>query len=74
MIRCALLVAACAVTVGCGHRTIRVGGGTPDIDAARAFDAHPLYWVGAHFEHWDLEHVEIGKSAFVTFSYGTCEL
>ena len=62
-----------AILVGCsGTRT--VGGGTPDLDAARRFERHSLYWVGEHFEKRDLERVGIGNNAFVSFSYGTCKL
>ena len=64
-------------------RTITVGEGTPDIEAARQFDRYPLYWVGKHFERWDLESVEVtavGSDArgrrreHSVFRYGTCEL
>jgi hypothetical protein len=64
---CTLLVAACA---GEG----RVGGGDPDVESARSFDRHPLYWAGPKFERWQLEHVDVGRGGFTTFSYGTCEL
>jgi hypothetical protein len=51
------------------------GGGDPDIEAARAFDRFPLYWVGEHFEGWDLEHVDVTTPRHpATFIYGTCEL
>jgi hypothetical protein len=70
------IIGICGVMslVGCAVAHRHVGGGTPDVEAAQKFDRHPLYWVGTHFEKWDLEHVEIGSAAFVTFSYGTCEL
>jgi hypothetical protein len=47
----------------------------PDVDPAREFDLHPLYWVGERFEKWDLEYVGIipGRD-FVTFGYGTCDV
>lgn len=69
-------VALCCVAIlaGCSGGPRAVGGGTPDLDAMRAFDRHPLYWVGGHFEQWDLERVEIGNTAFVSLSYGTCKL
>lgn len=51
-----------------------VGDGDPDVEAARKFDRHPLYWVGERFERWDLEHVGVDHGEFVTFSYGTCEI
>lgn len=61
----ALALAGCSRTVG---------DGDPDIDAARTFDGYPLYWVGEHFEEWDLEHVSVRRSGFSVFHYGTCEL
>lgn len=69
-------VALCCVAIlaGCSGGPRAVGGGTPDLAAMRAFDRHPLYWVGGHFEQWDLERVEIGNTAFVSLSYGTCKL
>lgn len=70
-----LCLGAVALLGGCTFGRHTVGGGTPDVDAARSFDRHPLYWVGERFEKWDLEHVEITESsAFVTFVYGTCEI
>jgi hypothetical protein len=45
----------------------------PDVEAARKFDRHPLYWVGERFEQWDLEHVSVGQGEFSGFIYGTCE-
>ena len=74
--RSLIVAALCAVAilVGCSSGRRTVGGGTPDLEAVRAFDRHPLYWVGEHFEKWDLERVGIGNSAFVSFSYGTCVL
>ena len=54
--------------------TQTVGEGDPDIEAARSFDGYPLYWVGEHFEQWDLEHVSVRPGGFTTFSYGTCEI
>ena len=70
----ALVLCTIAALAGCAGGKRVVGGGTPDLDAMRAFDRHPLYWVGEHFEKWDLEHVQIGAGEFVTLSYGTCEL
>jgi hypothetical protein len=64
------LVATAAVLAGC---TVGGGGGDPDLDAARNFNRHPLYWVGGRFEEWDLEHVDVGTNEFATFVYGTCE-
>jgi hypothetical protein len=57
------------VVAGC---TQTVGEGDPDIEAARSFDGYPLYWVGEHFEQWDLEHLSARPDGFTTFSYGTC--
>jgi hypothetical protein len=56
--------------LGCGGGG---GGGDPDLEAARNFTRHPLYWVGERFEKWDVEHVEVGTGEFATFIYGTCE-
>ena len=66
-------VCGAAILAGCASART-VGGGTPDLDAVRAFEPHPLYWVGERFEKWDLEHVDIGHGAFVTFIYGTCQV
>jgi hypothetical protein len=72
--RTALAVALALSTfaiVGC---TQTVGEGDPDIDAARTFDSYPLYWVGEHFEEWDLEHINVARGGVASFIYGTCEL
>jgi hypothetical protein len=63
------VVAATAAAVGCAGNG---GDGDPDLDAARNFTRHPLYWVGESFEKWELEHVDVGTSEFATFIYGTC--
>jgi hypothetical protein len=63
-------VATATIAGGCGSE---VGNGDSDLDAARNFTRHPLYWVGESFEEWDLEHVDMGTSEFATFIYGTCE-
>jgi hypothetical protein len=53
------------------------GGGASkrDIDAARRFDAFPLYWVGERFEKLELKTIEglDGVTEFVTFIYGDCK-
>jgi hypothetical protein len=49
------------------------GADEADVERARAFDSHPLYWVGERFEGHDLEHVETDAGEFVTLVYGTCE-
>lgn len=67
----AVLALAAIALVGC---TQTVGEGDPDIDAARTFDAYPLYWVGGRFEDWDLEHASVNPDGFSSFIYGTCEL
>jgi len=54
--------------------TRTLGEGDPDVEAARTFDRYPLYWVGEHFEEWDLEHINVAPGGFSTFIYGTCEL
>jgi hypothetical protein len=66
----AAAAAATAAAAGC---TGGGGDGDPDLDAARNFTRHPLYWVGESFEKWDLEHVDVGTAEFATFIYGTCE-
>lgn len=65
--------AAVLIASGCG-KTRTVGEGNPDIETAREFDRHPLYWLGRRFEKWDLEHVEVGGGELVTLVYGTCEI
>ena len=70
--RGAVLAALVLVALAACARS--VGEGDADVDAARQFDSHPLYWVGERFEQWELEHVDVESSAFVTFAYGTCEL
>ena len=62
----ALLVLA-LVAAGCA------GTGRPDIEAARSFDDHPLYWIGESFEGWDLKNVAVGTGPAAGFTYGTCE-
>ncbi len=67
----AALVAAGALALGgCA------GGNGPDLDldAARTFDRHPLYWLGERFEEWELEHIQLGGDTFVTLIYGRCEV
>ena len=67
----AALVAAGALALGgCA------GGDGPDLDldAARTFDRHPLYWLGERFEEWELEHIQLGGDTFVTLIYGRCEI
>jgi hypothetical protein len=64
------LVSAFLVT-GCARS---VGEGNADIEGARSFDRYPLYWVGEHFEKWDLEHVDLAARGFSTFIYGTCKI
>jgi hypothetical protein len=81
----ALGTAAAIGLLGCtgSMETITVGEGDPDIEAARQFDRYPLYWVGEHFEGWDLEHVDVTavksdergrRLEMAVFRYGTCEL
>jgi hypothetical protein len=72
--RTALAVTLALFTIAVAGCTRTVGEGDPDIEAARSFDGYPLYWVGEHFEQWDLEHVSVRPDGFSTFSYGTCEL
>jgi hypothetical protein len=61
---------AVGAVAGCSGTT---PGDEPDIEAARKFDGHPLYWVGERFQEWDLEHVDVDGEEFVTLSYGTCD-
>ncbi len=44
-----------------------------DLEAAKRFNAYPLYWVGERFEKWPLVHVEVENSPFATLIYGDCE-
>jgi hypothetical protein len=44
-----------------------------ELEAARAYDELPLYWVGDEFEGFQLTHVRTGDGA-VGFVYGTCEI
>jgi hypothetical protein len=66
MVRPAAAAALVVAAVGCS--------GDPDVEAARGFERHPLYWVGERFEQWELEHVDTDAGEFVTFGYGTCEI
>jgi len=73
--RCTVVALALSTLLaGCqgGERTVE--NGEPDLGAARAFDRHPLYWVGKRFEKWELERVDVTNTSFTTFSYGTCEI
>lgn len=69
----ASLVAA-LVLCGCAH------GGTPDLNAAKAFHRYPVYWAGAEMEGLPLESID-DYSAFEdrapsgwSLLYGSCEL
>jgi len=69
----AMAVAAVALvlfTVAVAGCTQTVGEGDPDIEAARSFDGYPLYWVGEHFEQWDLEHADASHQAKATERLG----
>lgn len=61
----ATLIALVLVTAGCS-------GDRVDVEAAREFDAYPLYWLGERFEKWELSQVELDPSGFSTFVYGDC--
>jgi hypothetical protein len=65
IVRLAVGVAVVVAAVGCS--------GDPDVEAAREFDRHPLYWVGVEFEGLEFEHVESDYGEFVTLVYGTCD-
>jgi len=71
MVVATAFVLAAGALAGCART---VGDGDPDIEAARTFEGYPLYWVGEHFEQWDLEYVEVRPDGFSTFGYGTCEI
>ena len=45
-VRGARSAAVAAVVLALPTCTQTVGEGDPDLDAARSFDRHPLYWVG----------------------------
>jgi hypothetical protein len=66
-------LAAAVLAGGCSSSTT-VGEGEPDLEAAREFDRHPLYWAGERFEDLDLEHVQLDTGVIVSFIYGTCEI
>ena len=74
MRRVVAILTVAALLVACSSGTRTVGEGDPDLEAARSFRKHPLYWVGERFERWELEHVDVASAQFVTFGYGTCEL
>jgi hypothetical protein len=62
-------VVAAALTGGCA-----VGKGVgSDLEAAREFDAYPLYWPGDRFEKWPLTHVDVVNTPYALFVYGNCE-
>jgi hypothetical protein len=72
--RAAIVAAAVvAALAGCGGNG--GAGSTDDVDLAkaRAFDRHPLYWLGERFEEWDLAYVSVGEGEFSTFVYGHCD-
>ncbi len=67
-----LAAAACLsalMVVGCsfGQDT------STDLEAAKKFNAYPLYWVGERFDEWPLVHIEVEDSPFATLTYGTCK-
>jgi len=43
-----------------------------DLEAARDFDAYPLYWAGERFEEWDVSRIELREEGSSTVVYGTC--
>jgi hypothetical protein len=46
----------------------------PDLEEARRFDDHPVYWLGERFEDWPLVHVSAGQSDYVLLVYGRCDI
>jgi hypothetical protein len=66
----AAVAAAAAVGAVAGCSGATQDEEEPDIEAARRFDRHPLYWVGERFEQWDLEHVTIGQEEFLRVRLG----
>ena len=65
--RSVLLLATVPLFAGCGTSDV-------DVRSAEKFQRFPLYWVGRHFERWDLEAVDglDYPSPIVTFIYGDC--
>ncbi len=63
--RALLCLALVLVAGGCS-------GDSVDVEAARRFDAYPLYWLGEHFEGLELSYLELRSSGFSTFIYGDC--
>jgi hypothetical protein len=67
-----------ALTLALGAVGLASCGGSKaskaDIDAARAFDRFPLYWLGDRFAKWDLATIDglDYDSPIVTFIYGDC--
>jgi hypothetical protein len=47
----------------------------PDVEGAKAFDKHPLYWLGERFEQWELTSITglDFDSNHISFGYGSCE-
>lgn len=66
------IVAVLCLGTGIGAGCAGLDRGPP-IDSAAEFDAYPLYWVGSHFEEWDLEEISLRAEGFSTFIYGRCE-
>jgi hypothetical protein len=56
-----------AVVAGCSESS-------DDVEAAKKFDAFPLYWVGERFEQWDLTAIDglDYPSEIISFIYGDC--
>ena len=56
-----LFAAACVTLSGIALAGCSITGNQVDLDSARTFQAYPIYWVGEHFERWDLTSVDVER-------------
>ena len=68
----AVLLAIFAVGCSGGRERSQPVVDAADIQAARDFEAYPLYWLGDRFEGRTLSHIQLSPVSFTTFVYGTC--